>query len=649
MDKGRHGLVVFLCAIVLARTGFGQNPDSSRYVLPEVIVTATRSEDLAKRIPSPVSVISHEEIRSRPGSLVAAGLSGVPGVFIRSYGGPNSLQTISLRGMAAEHTLVLLDGQRLNSAQNGLVDMGLLSSSNVEKVEVVRGGYSALYGADALGGVINIMTRRPSHDIAGGVVNTLGSNGFSAIEMSASGSGSVIGWRGLVRRERGRGDYEFDFSDGLTTTRLRRNGGDFTATIADGRLDYAISADLNSSMLLTLSDADRGVPGAVTDIASTSRARLSDRDMRAQLTADWKISGEVTGHLGSFFLYKQERYYDPAVLIGGVVTQTSSVNRSIVLGPEVRFAPSAAFTGDAGIEFSRSWVASNEVRDEVRWQRSAFLTTQHAIPLSFEIPFEVLLYPSLRYDSFSDVDGDVSPRFGINIGLLRSPELRLRSSYGKSFRVPSFNDLYWYAGGNPALKPERSLSFDCGLLGSIPVPGTLQADINFFSIRSDDRIVWTPTSGSFWSPRNIRSVSSQGVEVEGRWSVPGGGLVVVLNSTWLTVRKESEDFPGDPTAGKILAYAPEQCVNASVTFHIGGVDLFMQHSWTSFRYTTENNDRFLPGYAVTSAAIQYALPAGPVRASVKLEVTNMFNTTYQVIALYPMPSREFRGTVGVEL
>jgi outer membrane receptor protein involved in Fe transport len=129
----------------------------------------------------------------------------------------------------------------------------------------------------------------------------------------------------------------------------------------------------------------------------------------------------------------------------------------------------------------------------------------------------------------------------------------------------------------------------------------------------------------------------------------GGLILVSINSTWMTARKESEDYPGDPSAGKLLAYVPRQNVNGSVSMLLGPIELFARHSWSSFRYTDETNERFLPSYHVTSAAISFSYPIASVKIRLKLEATNIFNTSYQVIALYPMPLREIRGTIGADI
>ena len=664
LQKSFH-IVVFLVVVIFlgdarvrvyAQTDSTAIADSSSirrsYSLSEVVVTATRNQTLSAVAPSAVSILTFAQIATMPGSLLSSALGTSAGLFVRSYGGGSALQTVSLRGMGAEHTLVLVDGQRYNNLQNGQTDFGLFSNSNVERVEIVRGGYSALYGADAVGGVINIITKKPDELLTGYIHTTLGSNSFSANEIALSGSEPAaggLGYRMLVRREQGRGNYEFEFSDGQSTSIQRRNGEDFASMLAVAKLNYAFSSDVRSTLDISYSGADRGVGGPVTDLQANGTARMSDVGVRSQVSLEWSLSPHFSATCRSQFTYSYKSYQDPHLLIDGSPLDSYYVNRTVFVTPELQLRLSPAMTGNAGLEIMRGWIESNEVLEKVRWQRSAFISTQHIFPLATVTPFEVALYPSIRYDRFSDVAADVSPKLGINVGVLKEPELRVRSSYGKSFRVPTFNDLYWKEGGNPGLRPERSLSLDVGVVSSIRLFGMLHLELNYFSIDTRDRIVWTPGAGGVWSPKNFSAVESKGIEAEARWAGFDGAVSLTLNSTWMNTTKQSEDYPGDPTNGKQLIYIPRQMVNATGAIRFEPLTFFVQQSWISFRYTTEVNDRFLPHYMVTLAAVKYSLQAGPLTLSTKLEITNLFNASYQVIALYPMPLREFRGTLGVEL
>ena len=647
--------------LLLIQSSFGSPPDSTQargltpdtlapgYTLNEIVVTATRRGVASSSAPSVVSIVSREEIEAMPGTLLSSVLSWTPGMSLRAYGGGASVQTISLRGMSPEHTLLLVDGQRYNSFQNGLADFGVLSSSAVDHVEIVRGGSSALYGSDAVGGVINVITRAAAEGIHGSASTMLGSTHSSASELRLEGGEGDIGLRGSLRKEQGRGDYEFRFNDGRTETTLTRGGEDYSLLSGDLRADWRVSPTLRSRASFTYADADRGSPGVVTDPTSNGKGRLWDRLEYLRGGVDWDAGGGLSLRVNGTAHYGFEHYDDPGQLLNGAPLHSLYANHDVIVTPEALFDFSPAFSGLAGVEYARASLQSSEITDAVRIQKSAFLSTGHSLSLPWQAPFEIILYPSIRYDTYSDVAGAVSPRLGLNIGLLRDPGLRLKASYGRSFRAPVLNDLYWIEGGNPALKPERALSFDAGFRCDLDVAGSLRIEASYFSIDSRDRIVWVPASGTFWSPKNISSVTSRGEEAEAVWTGFEGAIRLTLNGTWTDVTKTSADFPGDPTEGKRLIYEPAQTLNGIAEGRMGSVTLLLRHSWISYRYTTEINDRFLPAYSLESAAIRFGFPVGPFGASLKAEVNNIFNTSYQVVALYPMPLREVRVTLEAGL
>jgi outer membrane cobalamin receptor len=275
-----------LIPLLLIQISFASSPDSTRagrinsdtlarsYTLNEIVVTATRRGIASSSAPSVVSVVPRDEIEAMPGILLSSALSWTPGLSLRAYGGGASVQTISLRGMSPEHTLLLIDGQRYNSFQNGLADFGMISSSAVDHVEIVRGGSSALYGADAVGGVINVITRAAAEGVHASASTMLGSTHSSASELRLDAEEGDIGLRGSLRKEQGRGDYEFRFNDGRTETTLTRGGEDFSLVTGDVRADWRVGPTLRSRASFTYSDADRGSPGVVTDPSSSGRGRL---------------------------------------------------------------------------------------------------------------------------------------------------------------------------------------------------------------------------------------------------------------------------------------------------------------------------------------------------------------------------------------
>jgi len=178
--------------------------------------------------------------------------------------------------------------------------------------------------------------------------------------------------------------------------------------------------------------------------------------------------------------------------------------------------------------------------------------------------------------------------------------------------------------------------------------GNCSLEANYFVINTRDRILWKPQSNGIWSPKNIGKVCSEGIELEGMLETLEDKFSLTVNSTINTVKKMNRDFPNDATYGKQLVYLPLQTFNVAATISEYAITFSLQHSWTSYRYVTEMNDRFLPQYNVTNASLLYQFDAGTVQPFFKIETTNFFNTSYNVLPLYPMPLREFHFTLGIK-
>ena len=158
MRKGRIGLVLF---IVVGFVGLNGATWGAEVELGQVVVTATKTEIEISESPQSIAVITKEEIQNSPDRSVGELIQRTPGTLVTKYGPMGSLSLPQIRGSSAGQVLILVDGRRVNDAQNGLFDLSALpvAREEIERIEILRGGASALYGADAVGGVINIITK----------------------------------------------------------------------------------------------------------------------------------------------------------------------------------------------------------------------------------------------------------------------------------------------------------------------------------------------------------------------------------------------------------------------------------------------------------------------------------------------------------
>ena len=613
------------------------------FSLPEIVVSATRWGIDAKHLPSSATVLSSVELKTVGGTTLAGALEGVPSLFIKSYGGPGAVATTSIRGMGAEHTLVLVDGQRINNVRDGQVDFGTFLLGGIDRIEILRGGYSSIYGSDALGGVINIVTKRPDGQERISAQASAGSYGMNGQSLGVAFRLGEVGLRLAARRESGNGDYEFRFHGSGGTTLLRRSDADFSINQLQAFADYSPTDEVRVSLTNIYGSSNRGSPGAVLSPSATGRARLFDHEILSQLSVDWTIDPSLLVRLGSSYDYQARTYSDPAIVTAGAPLESRYNSGTLLLTPQVRYVVTPAAKLTLGAEVGHSIIRSNEVHNAARDQRSVFLSTEHLFDLRYVFACQLNLFSSLRYDDFSDVPGAFSPRIGLNIGLLRSPNIHLRSSFGKSFHAPTFDDLYWKTGGNPDLHPERSTSFDAGLLFTSDLLGPLNLELNYFEIDTRDRIVWTPRTDGLWSPKNLQRVRSAGFECILGWRLLANHLMLHASYTNSQAKKVSSGGPNDLTADKQLIYLPLESASAAATLGFDRWSLSIKHSLTGFRYVTETNDPhfILPAFQKTDVSLLCTVFSGTLSVRTKLEVLNVFNSDYQVFPGFPMPLRTY--------
>jgi iron complex outermembrane receptor protein len=213
--------------------------------------------------------------------------------------------------------------------------------------------------------------------------------------------------------------------------------------------------------------------------------------------------------------------------------------------------------------------------------------------------------------------------------------------------MPTFNQLYWREGGNPSLRPEYSTSFDAGLVHTAD-GGSAVAELTVFHHDVTDKIVWAPSSGLYWTPRNVQHVRSTGVEAQ--LQLQWERLAVRANGQWISSRKVNASFAQDATTGKQLIYVPEW--SGALTFAVAPavwLDASLTMRVLGQRYYDESNTVALPAHGVVDVAITAEAALQGVATTWKAELLNALDASYEVIAFYPMPGRHLRLTLGVAL
>ena len=549
------------------------------------------------------------------------------------------METLSLRGGASEHTLVLVNGNRINSFQNGLVNASLLPLANVDHIEVLYGGSSALYGADALGGVVNVITNQPSDGVH---VRTEASSGSFGLEGSLLESSIRIGKVSVLggySGERSRNDFSYDTQDasGQYLTATRENSDVFRREFYTHCL---VTLDAQSSVNASAqyAIANRGTPSPFSPLA-----RQNDDDLACSLDyhhaegdgTEWKLSSSVH--------YNLQDYHDPNPV---APYQTFYKNVYASVSPQVRFKLSDHQLITLGGEVSQGNLESPDFDTKVvRVQKAVYLSSESQFEFNRQLFSRLVLYQTIRYDRISDVDFALTPKIGVNVRFSAVGDIRLRGSIGQSFRSPSFNDLYFRGFSNPDLKPERSTSFDAGVSTSFTLLGEHSIEYTYFHQDIENRILFDLST---FLPMNIGEVLSEGSEVNYTGRFVNGTVDAAVQYSFTDARKRNVDFAGDPSFDRQLVYTPTDVLNARIGFGGKPLRVNVMHSLVGARYLTADNTASLPSFRVTDANAVLRLPLDRWQVVLKAEVNNIFDSNYEVIKDYPMPKRNYRVALGLE-
>ena len=455
-------------------------------VSESVVVTATSLPEEEKEVGSATTVITRKEIEKSGKTLVLELLRSVPGLDIVQSGTPGSLTSLFTRGTNSTHTLVLVDGARMNSPFFAGYDFSAVTTENIERIEIVRGPFSALYGSDAIGGVVQIFTRTAAQGLSGRFTGEAGNQGQSQGSAFVSAGGGPLSATGSFR-------YAAFDGDRPNTDWRQRNG----SAGLEARLSGGGRVAIESSIL----DGEVGNPGPV---GAPSTARGFFREERLAIPGSFPLSD--ANHLDVLLADVRSKpgYRDTD---GGFSSQTDAQTLQARVADTARIG-AHALTAFASWERWKVDDASNfgtnlDGQRTTLWGAGA-QDTANLGPLT--------VAAGVRFDHHS-VFGDAwSPR-GTIAWLSSGSIWKVRFSGGGAFRAPTVGELYYPFSGNPDLKPERSVSWELGVERYI---GGGRAEVSLFWNDLKDLIVY-----DFAQQKNLNvgRARTRGVEVGWRQEI----------------------------------------------------------------------------------------------------------------------------------
>jgi len=647
-------IVFFSCDL------FAQEESSKKdsLITDEIVINANRIKMSNLWAPNKIQVIDEKHIGSLNGGRLADVLKFSDAVFVKDYGFNSGLKTISLNSTQSEQALILVDGVKLNGQDNAQYDIGLLQVDDISRIEISNGGSSALYGSEAIGGVINLITKKfeltkPFGFELKGMYASYGIKKVyvKALQQFKKNGRDFINYDIAYSYESGKNDYKYKFFDGFSISTKGRENADYLNHFFN--FNFNLKADNKSSLriIANYNYWNRGIPGI--DLGYTpGTSKQIDRDVITSFIYDRTLSKTFQLKSNLDYKYSLRSYYDTATF-----NLTSPINSfykslSYTNSTTLNYIPSKKSELDLGYDISYNNIASNDIDGGNLIHGGMFLAYKYEL---YNILFpKITLYPSARYDYFSNIHDKnvVTGKIGINILPFEKTDFTFKSSFGNNFRAPAFNDLYWKDLGNKNLKPEKSISFDAGFFYGFNFFAKNEIEFSYFNINTIDRIVWTPGQDNIWRPTNIGKVKSEGIDLslKSRLDVSKKfNTAIYINYNYASATKKNEDFPGDPSFNKQMLYIPKEFFKSSVMFNyltsskiIKFVSLNAFYTYTGRRYMNTGNTVFAPHYILVDANLEIGFNIFKTDIELKFIANNIFNEDYQVVSGYPMPLRNYK-------
>lgn len=486
-------------------------------------------------------------IRSAPaGTSLPDLIRRVPGLRVRDRG-PGGRQGLSLRGTDSHQAVVLLDGVRLGSATGGGVDLSMLDPAHLERVEVRRGGGSARFGSDALGGVL--VLRTPRLRTSARTRASLSYGSFNAVAARASRSGS---WRRRLRylasASYRQSDGDFSYLHRINRTAHARQNNDSRVGQLLLKLDYLPTDSWRVALINDLALGERGAPGILDNACPTARQQDLRNMTAVQATLyDAAVTGSKLDlslhHRFGRFAFEQPCEFNRPSRANGFDLGLSA-RWGVPLGRANRV--------DAGLELRQDMLQdlAGTLADEwtTRLGGDLFVSSKLAL-----LRHHLVLVPAVRLALATGHGATVVPKLGLVLRPLRwtgrpwLARLALAANVGRSWRYPSFHELYVDLDslrGNPELMPEDAVEADAGLRWNNK---QLALEVVYFRRWINNLILYAPVSPFLVEANNYSGVSTEGVEAELR-ARPGWGLDLRAAYTFTRSRwgESALELPGHP-------------------------------------------------------------------------------------------------------
>lgn len=581
--------------------------------LEDIVITPSRVQEPSEESGRLVDVITAKDLKYLNPEDVSDVLKYTPAVKINNYGALGAQKTITMRGSTASQVLVLVDGRPLNSPRSGDVDLSSIPLENIERIEIMRGPGSSIYGSNAMGGVVNIVTKAiPKEGRETELSSSFGTFRTYQEQMSYGMKLKNFGYR---------------LTTGYQSSEGHRDNAEYNAKDVNGKLVYEFNRE-NKLTLNTGGWKDKtGTPGSILS------PDLNDKQIHRENFFDlnWEVRPWADKDFEMFSRLYQN--YDRLEFIETPEPLDKTTHTTKSLGANLQFNQkiSPFYAVIYGFDWAQHFNDSTSTAKHEYVARAGYLKNQLDLFKNFKIDL------GARLDDYSNFGSEVSP--SANFLYKLTGDINLHLLIARSFRAPTFNDLYWpadgFSEGNPNLRPEKGVSAEFGIEKKFSERMNLV--LSYFRSDYDNLIKWQEDSDAIWRPKNIDSAVINGLE-QAIEMEPFEHLLLEIDYTYLIAKDEK--------TRKFLTYQPKHKSGLSVNYTgFKGYCLGLSGQFVDRSFHNANNTIYLKRYYTVGLRFSKTLKE---HLEFFCNIDNLLNKKYQSVRNYPLPGFSLRSGIRVK-
>ncbi len=623
------------------------------------------SERVRREVTStaPLFNLTNERMKTMGVTDISDALHRLPGINIRDYGGAGGMKTVSVRGFGTTHTGVIYDGIVLSDCQSGKIDLSRYSLDNVGSLSLIVGDNSDIFvpakaSASAASIIISSMSVPGPMDSLWHVTGQMRVGSFGTYNpyfkvgksLTPKFSFSVIG-----EYTHAKNNYPFTLENGKLVTRERRNNSMMNSWHGEINTRWRLTPASMLDAKVYYYDNNRQLPGPVILYNPICNEKLRDRNFFGQLTYKNLSLSKFSFQGLAKFNWDASLYHDEDGKYPGGILDEDYFQREVYVSGSALYVPTDKLAFNYSADYFYNNLTTNQMEVVGPWRHSVLQSFTGKFQNSWLLATARLLWSiydnGVKEGISSKDENKLSPSLSVSVQPMRNRLFFIRASYKNIFRMPTFNETYYFRMGSTSLKPEDTDQFNFGLTWQYNSTNWLNAlvltgDVYYNNVK--DKIVALPTNMFIWTMTNMDKARAFGVDVTASATfniARRQSLVFAGNYSWQRVQPRTS--PTDPDYNKQVAYTPIHSGAASLSWENPWVDVVVHTTGASDRYGTSSNLPItrIKGYMEMGAALIRSFKIKRNTIDLRFDMTNILDTQYEIVGNYPMPGRAWKFTV----